>query len=75
MKIEPEDILFELEKLKSGEKLVIEYSDINSDYEKYCKVIKKLQDKGYTVIEDSYYPSGYLGYRAATKYTTTIYQK
>lgn len=69
------EILDQLKKLAPGNSIKIKYSDTDSDYENYDLVLAKLREEGYKVKIDSSYPSGYLGYRAATKYTAEIFQK
>jgi len=68
------EILDQLKKLARNS-IKIKYSDADSDYENYDLVLAKLREEGYKVKIDSSYPSGYLGYRAATKYTAEIFQK
>lgn len=69
------EILNELKKVAPGHSIFIKYSDVDSDYENYDLVFEKLRSEGYKVNISSSYPSGYLGYRAATKYTAEVFQK
>jgi len=69
------EILYQLEKVAPGHSIFIKYTDADSDYENYDLVFEKLRSEGYKVNISSSYPSGYLGYRAATNYTAQIFQK
>lgn len=65
----------QLKRVADGYPLVLNYTDADSDYEDYSDVFEKLKEEGYTVTINYSYPSGYLGYRAATKYIAEISKK
>lgn len=69
------EILQELKKIAPGYSIIVKYSDADSDFENYELVLEKLRSEGYKIEVNYSYPSGYLGYRAATNYTAEIFQK